>query len=485
LKSLKIKTIENIGYQAVARCITFGLQAVTGVVLAQQLSPSDFGIINFAMIFVSFIARFNELGIGSAVIQRKYLEEKTVDIAFTLRLLLGVLAFFAAVVSSKFASLSFGDEAVAGVIQVLSLNFLVGSLGFIPNLLLIRSLDYRRWIIPNVASAMVRTGAACALAIYGFGFWSLVIAEVATAVTNSVGLIILEPRAVRFSWDWPKAKELLNFGLPLFLSGFVIFILFNADSFIIGAVAGPAALGFYALAFSWGAMISTLVGEVVHSVLFPTLARLQDDVENLSLSYKKVMEQLSVFGILGYVGLFCCAEWFLVLVLGRGSDKWLPAGNALKILCAYGAVRLMLEPVGNVLVSLGKTRLILKANVIAAATEIALVYPALMFAGIEGVAWVVTIAYTIQWIVYWPVINKELHIGFFDLGRILLPSLLAGLAAGLVGISAISFLPAGFLSLFASAVVISLVFIFLQGSMSSWQWAKEWHRLILQRTNSA
>jgi len=465
--------------------VTFSLQAATSVVLARYLSPRDYGIVGYAAIFVAFLGRFNDLGLGSALIQRKELDARAANIAWSLRVVLGAAAFGLAFLASRLAAVGFGDPVVSVVVVVLSLDFLISSIGFIPSYLMMRGLDYRRWIQPMIAAAVVRTTVACWLAVHGFSFWSIVVAQIASSITQAVCFVCLDHRKLEFQWDKAIARELLRFGVPLFSSGLLVFALFNADNFIVGAVSGAVVLGYYALAFNWGAMLCSLVSELVHSVLFPTFARMQHDRERLRQGYLRVLEQLSALGVLVYVGLFCCAREFLVIVLGRGGGKWLPACHALQILCIYGVVRLMLEPLGNVLVATGRTRLLFRANLIAACCEIVLLYPALVLGGINAVAVVVTISYGVQWLVYWPVIRKDLNVDITDLKRVLFPAFAAGFCAWAAGAAVGSALPFGIPTFALMIVTITLVFVVIHGWLSSWRWFEEWRQVYLARARPA
>lgn len=480
-----MKVIENIGYRAAARMVALPLQAATSVVLARYLSARDFGIMGYAAIFVSFLVRFKDLGLGSALIQRKELDARTTNTAWTLRVVFGAAAFCMAFLASRLAAVGFGDPVVSVVVVVLSLDFLISSIGFIPSFLMMRGLDYRRWIQPMIAGAVVRTAVACWLALHGFSFWSIVIAELASSITAAVYFVCLDHRKLQFQFDKAIARELLRFGVPLFSSGLLGFVLFNADNFIVGAVSGAVVLGYYALAFNWGAMVCSLVYEVVHSVLFPTFARLQHDRERLRQGCLRVLEQLSALGVLLYVGLFCCAREFLVIVLGRGGGKWLPACHALQILCIYGIVRLMTEPLYNVLAALGRTRLLFRATLLAACCELVLLYPALVFGGINGVAVVVTVSYGVQWLVYWPAIRKDLNVGITDLKRVLFPAFAAGVCAWAAGAAVRSALPFGIPTFALMIVTITLVFVAIQGWLSSWRWFEEWRQVFLTRARPA
>lgn len=469
----------NISYKGLAQFITFGLQFITSIILAQNLSPQDYGIMGFALIFVNFLSRFNDIGIGNALIQRKSIDDSVLNTAFTLRLALGACAFVAAWLVAPIARASFGDPAVTEVIRILAIGFLLGSLGFIPSSMLQRHLDFRHWIIPSILGVIVRAAVACYMAIAGYGYWSLVVAAVAGSATEAACFMSLSDARTTLTWNRHVVHELLQFGIPLFGSGLLTFILFNADNFIIGAVAGASILGYYALAFSWASRLPTLVYQVVHSVMFPALSRIQDDIARLRRTYLYMLEQLAVIGVAIHIGLFACAREFLVLVLGRGSDKWLPASHTLQILCAYGLVRLLLEPIGNVVVALGHTKILFRANLIASACEIALLYPAIRYFGISGAAAVVTVSYGIQWLVYWPEIKTQIGIPATSLLRILWPTALAGMAAFAAGESLGVIFPAlSWMEFLAKVSVIAATYFSIHGLVTSWAWLRPWLRFL-------
>jgi len=212
------------------------------------------------------------------------------------------------------------------------------------------------------------------------------------------------------------AKEIWRFGFYVFLSGLFVYALFNADNFIVGAIKGTQALGYYSLAFDWGTKISTLLSLTVLSVLFPAYSRIKDDKEKLKKAYLDSVKYVSFLSIMVNGTLFCISEDFLKIVLGGGTDKWLPALSSFRILCIYGIVRAILEPLGNVIMALGDSKVLLKANAIASAVQLLLLYPALNFWGIEGVAVLVFISYALQYFIYIPYIKNRVDISFASFG---------------------------------------------------------------------
>jgi len=413
---------------AAARVATFVLSAVASVILARNLEASDYGVVGFCLIVTGFLARFGDLGINSALVQRSEAGTDVLNTGFTVRLITGTGAFAAAFAAASLVPRLLDHPSGSAVIRVLSLTFVINSFALVPGCLLTRELRFGKLVLPQIASAVVSASVSIVLALSGFRFWSIVIGNLAANIASPLVLNLIRPTRIRLQMQPAVARELLHFGVQVFGSGLVIFTLFNADNFVIGSVLGATALGFYALAFNWGSMICSVLQETVHSVLFPTLSRVQKDPHTLKATYLRVLEVTTFVGFLANACLFVCAEEFLVLALGRGSTKWIPALGVLRILSVYGAVRVTLEPVGSVIMALGLPRLILRANLVAGAVELGLLYPVLVRFGIEGVGVLVTLAYGLQYVVYCRALRESLGLSLSEVWRAVRPALLCGMA---------------------------------------------------------
>ena len=66
----KAKTFRNILYTGFGKGLTLVCVAVTGSVVARNLSPSDYGVVGFAGIIIGFLIHFSDVGVGNAVIRR-------------------------------------------------------------------------------------------------------------------------------------------------------------------------------------------------------------------------------------------------------------------------------------------------------------------------------------------------------------------------------------------------------------------------------
>jgi lipopolysaccharide exporter len=287
-------------------------------------------------------------------VQAKTLDDDALATGFWMKAALGAAMCGVAMLAAPAAGWFLDEPAVSAAMRVLSLNFVIGALAFIPTTLLTRALDYRAISMAQILSTIASGIVAIGLALNGAGYWSIVLGNVAATLTLVVCMNIAYPHRVDFSFDVGHARSLAQYGLSLFGSGLVIFALFNADNFLIGLTGGADTLGYYTIAFSWGAMIAVTMSIVVNSVLFPTFSRIQFDRSQLRATYLTALHHISAVGILVNTTLFFIAPELLVVLLGRGTDKWLPALGALRVLCVYGISRVILEPLGSVIMAVGK-----------------------------------------------------------------------------------------------------------------------------------
>jgi O-antigen/teichoic acid export membrane protein len=326
---------------------------------------------------------------------------------------------------------------------------------------------------------------AVILALTGFKYWSIVIASICGDSVMMVMLNLMRPKRIRFLVDTSIARQLFKFGGSLSLTGLLVFAIFNTDNFIVGAVAGATMLGYYVIAFNWGSMICTALGDVINSVLFPTFSRMQD-TERIKASYLKVLEYVTFAGMLVNVTLLLVAREFLVGVIGSGTEKWIPALKALRILCFYGIIRFSLEPIGSVIMAIGRVNLLLKANIMAAVIELSLLYPALRLFGLEGVACVVTVAYVSQYVIYFPSLKKDIGLTYKDFFLSLKPALLSGLVVVGSILAMQSHLPVNVMSsLIIKVLLCTFLYCFTYGIITKWRLASEIRVLILNMRPSS
>jgi O-antigen/teichoic acid export membrane protein len=427
----KAKTFRNVMYTSLTKGATLVCIALTSSVVARNLGPSDYGVVGFAGIIIGFLAQFSDVGVGTAAIRRPTLDQHSLRTAFTLKIILSSGAFVAAFLIAPFAHHFFEHPATGNVIRVLALDFLVSTIGFMSLVTLTREQNYRALVIPGVVSAVARCTLAVTLILCGWKYWAVVFADVGANLAGCIAVQAARKMPIRFEFDWTDAREYLRFGVPLLGSGTMIFLLMNMDNFLVGSKMGSAKLGYYALAFTWGSFICGLLSSTVNIVMLPTFSAIQDDTAAMRRWYLKTVDLVAFVAVVANTALLANVHSFLVTFLGKGTGKWVPAATALKILCVYGIIRVITEPLGNCLLVRGRTKMLLHANALAGAVELLLILLVLRTGRIELVAAAVLVAYATQAIIYLPYLRWEFSIGFGDLVAQLwpvIPALVGGYA---------------------------------------------------------
>jgi O-antigen/teichoic acid export membrane protein len=119
----------------------------------------------------------------------------------------------------------------------------------------------------------------------GWGVWALVTAQLTQALLRAAILLRAAPPRLRPLPTWQSFAELMEFGAGQSAGRIGVFLANQADNLVVGRWLGAVALGLYSRAYQLMAVPTALLGDVLDKVLFPTMARVQDDPRRLSSAY--------------------------------------------------------------------------------------------------------------------------------------------------------------------------------------------------------
>jgi PST family polysaccharide transporter len=302
------------------------LQLLVLGILSRLLSPEDFGLIGIALIFVGFAALFSQLGVGPAIVQRSSLTLEHIRVGFTLSVSLSLVMLLILWFSAPLLAHFFQTNDLIHVLRGVSLSFPLTGLGVVSEALLRRNLQFRKVMQVNVLAYVF--GYACIgilLAWFGWGVWALVGALLGQSLVKSVLLFMVHPHPKRPLLTRRESEDLLYFG-----GGFTLARVFNyganeGDNFVIGRVLDPAALGVYTRAYRLMMMPATYLGQALARVLFPVMARIQDDAQRLTRTYLTGMAVTSLVAAPASVLMVAMAGEIVEVILGsQWSDTIIP-----------------------------------------------------------------------------------------------------------------------------------------------------------------
>jgi PST family polysaccharide transporter len=422
-----------MGNTALTQVILRAVQLAVNAILARELTPTDYGIVAFANVILELLYHMNSLGLSTALIQVDPLRQETKDTSATLNVLLGIVAFLLAQACAPLAGVLLDSHDSVAVVRTLAFAFLLYPLGFLQVSLLTREMRFGSLRKAQVSGTMVRAVVSVGMALTGWKYWSLAIGHLAGTVCQSLILVMSYPIRWKPSLDRAEVRRLLGIGIPLTVAALVTFGLMRADSLVIGTMLGQDTLGYYSVAFTWSTIVCLLLAEVVHQVLLPHFARMQSDPAALRAGLLRALAPVAIIASLMAASLFAVTDWFLIDVLGKGTDRWLPAGDVMRVLCVYSVLRAVTETLDSPVLALGDTKVFMKSNLFAAIIEIALLPLVIAWAGVFGAGLVVSVAYATQWLIFVPYLRARLNVTLRDLWRALAPVVAAACAAIALG----------------------------------------------------
>jgi len=480
VERLRSKAVEGLTYGLAGRVLLITLQTVTSLATARYLSPQDFGIVALALIYINFLSQFSDFGITSAVVQKGDLDQKTLQTAFTLKAGMGLCLCCAGIAVGAMLAVSW-DNSSGLIICVLSTNFLWSTFSFLPQTKLTVDLEYRALFRVSVTVAVVSASVTLLLLAHGFRYWAVAIANVCSVLVAAAQFNFIRPSTLRISWSHTRGISLIKFGRPIFMTGIVNFLVLYGGNFIIGTTLGAEALGFYSLAFAFSFMLVNQVGSIIVSTLFPIYSTIKSDTAQLRSMFMSSVAYTAAIAFLVNIGLVCVSKPFFFLILGDGSAKWFPALATFQILCMNGILAALLYPIAPLTVAIGKPHLQLRAVALAGVVQLVSILPALRFAGIEGVAYVLTLGWVAQYIVYLPMLKKQFDLTLSELVATLAPALIAGMSMLVLARCIEIALPNGdtyrLETLFAQCLALGASFVVVHGVLTRWQMATALWRL--------
>jgi O-antigen/teichoic acid export membrane protein len=204
--------------------------------------------------------------------------------------------------------------------------------------------------------------AALTVAFSGGGLWSLIAQTLVSTAT--VTLLAWLGGGWRPSWAFDRAALGTIQSYSLNLVGFNIlnYVMRNADYILIGRFLGSTSLGYYTLAYRIILYPIQNLSAVIGRVLFPALARLNDDPARFRRIYLQVMGALAVITFPLFTGLALVSDLLVGAVFG---PSWQPAAALLAVLAPVGLIQAISHTVGTIYQVSGRTDLLLRWGLIA------------------------------------------------------------------------------------------------------------------------
>ncbi|MDP8247762.1 MAG: MOP flippase family protein [Candidatus Tritonobacter lacicola] len=351
--SLKAQAVSGVKWSGASMGVIVTLQFVTLAILARLLSPSDFGLMGMVMVVIGFAQAFSDMGLSNAIIYRQDVEENHLSSFFWVNVLTGVIIFVCILLARGLVTIYFKEPSLSNYLIFAAFIFLITPVGQIFNTLLRKELKFKTLSKIEIGGMVAYSLSAIGLAMANFGVLSLIMGQlVRSLLTVCILFFVFRGKWMpRFYLNIKEIRSYFSFGAFQMGEKAVNYLRSNIDYIIIGRFLGPAALGFYTLAYQLITFPMSKINPTITRVAFPAFSKIQDDDSRMRRGYCKVINYISMISFPMLAGMLVVAPEFIGLVYGL---KWEPSVIVVQILCLAGMFWSIGDPVGSVLLAKGR-----------------------------------------------------------------------------------------------------------------------------------
>ena len=456
-ENLKDQTVKGVWWSVLEKYSTQGVSFIITLVMANILSPDEYGLIGMLAIFMSLSQVFIDGGFANALIQKKTRTDTDFSTVFWINISIGVLCYILLFIFAPAISSYFKQDILVSITRIYSINLILNSLCAVNKVKLVIDINFKTQLKISLAAAVTSGIAGIICAVRGCGVWAIVVQlNVQSFMTALLSFIFVRWRpAFVFSRD--SFRSLFGFGSKLLIAQTISTVYVNLYNIAIGRRYTAAQLGLYTRARQFGEIVSTNLTSVMTRVLFPVLSRVQDDDAQMMAAYRKFIAMVAFIVFPCSLGLCGIARPLVVSLIG---EKWSGCVPLLQILTfAYLCDGITIINL-NLLYVKGKSDIVLKLEIIKKSIAVAFLLIAIRY-GVSAICISLVIYSFIALIINTRNTKRLLDYGFLNQLADLFPYLLCSLT-----IMALAFLSDyvfdnNWLSLSVSLILCPLTYIFL------------------------
>ena len=314
------KVIKGLSSQALVTIVLGVLEIISFSILSRLLTQEDFGYYAVITAVTTIFASFSEAGIGSALIQKKRLDQSYINNAFTISFAFGSVVTLILFLLATPLAKGIIDSSLELPLRLMSITLLCNCLTSVNISMMHRKLQFMKVGLINLVALVVTTVVAVILALKGFGFYAILTKAILSSVISLIFSFIFAKTKYCFEFKSSTFKSIFSYSGWLMASGVFRNLSQQVDRLMMGKLLSVTALGMYNRPKDFIFQISTKLNSIFDTVLFPVLSSIQDDLQKLRISFAKSLYFLNIFSMLLSITMIVNSELIIRIFFG---SQWL------------------------------------------------------------------------------------------------------------------------------------------------------------------
>ena len=333
-ETLKYKVVSGVLWKGLERICAQAVSAIVSIILARILVPDDYSIVSIVAIFFSFCNIFISSGLNQSLIQKKDADDLDYSTILVVNMIFAVVLYFMMYIASPYISKLYGKPILTPIIRIMALTFFVNAYKSVLCAKISSELRFKLFFRATFIGTCVSAVAGIAMALGGFGAWSLVAQQMTNSIIDTLMLRVTTDYRFGIRFSYERFQNLFGYGLRITLAS-ILSVLYNeCNPLIVGLKFSTTSLAFYNKGMMFPGLINSIGKNTLAPTLFPAMSKIQDDPAALRNATRRFIKVSSFIIFPLMAGLMAVSETFVRVVL---TEKWLPIVPFMLVFCiSYG-----------------------------------------------------------------------------------------------------------------------------------------------------
>lgn len=251
------------------------MRLISNLILTRLLFPEAFGLMALIHVVMSGVNLFSDLGIKASVIQHKRGDDPVfLNTAWTLQILRSLVIYSVIFMLAPHAALFYEEPMLADLMPVAALGIIIQAFMPVRIMHAKRNIMLGRLTVINLGNQVMTLTITVFLVWIYQSVWALVVGTLIGGLVRNVMLRLLMPGIPdRFRLEWAASRDMIGFGLFVFVSTAATFVITSGDRAILGRFISLDLLGVYAIAATLAMVPMQLMRALATAIVFPIYSR--------------------------------------------------------------------------------------------------------------------------------------------------------------------------------------------------------------------
>jgi O-antigen/teichoic acid export membrane protein len=294
------------------------------IVKAIYLSPTEFAYLAIVSIVLGLNGILGNIGISQSVIQKETITiEESSSLFFFNMIFATILAIMLYFLSNSIA-IFFSMPDLSRLLEVTSIIIIIDAPAQLFRAIFEKNLYFKKISLVDIQKNLIMVFVSTAFLFLGYGVISVIYGNIISTFISTMLILLINYKygiaKIRIYFSLKRLKPFFRFGIFVFGKQAMTFITNHMDELIIGYFLSPEVLGIYYFGKNMLDRLRSLITESFARVFFPTLAKIKDQHEKLSIAYTKISKYLAFVSFPVFIGIAITAHLFVPLLFGQ---KWI------------------------------------------------------------------------------------------------------------------------------------------------------------------